>query len=114
MRCVPSNDRLIIVGDFNARVGSDLQKYKGVLGSHGVGKCDANGEVLLSLCSEYNLVVTNTLFKHTQSIKKKKKKQQHNNKEEKQRERKCCYFYFQNPKYVSGFWGYLIEYNQSY
>ena len=43
-----------------------------------------------------------------------KKKQQHNDKEEKQRERKCCYFYFRNPKYVTGFWGYLIEYNQSY
>ena len=43
-----------------------------MLGSHGVDKCDANGEVLLSLRSEYNLVVTNTLFKHTHKASRKK------------------------------------------
>ena len=58
-----------------------------MLGSHGVGKCDANGEVLLSLCSEYNLVVTNTLFKHTQSIKKKKTKNSNTTTKRKNRER---------------------------
>ena len=64
IRRVPSDDRLILVGDFNARVGSDTEKWKGVLGSHGVGKCNADGELLLTPLSEYNLVVTNTLFRH--------------------------------------------------
>ena len=35
-----------------------------MLGNHGVGKCNANKELLLALCSEYNLVVTNILIKH--------------------------------------------------
>lgn len=56
--CVLSDDWLIILmGDINARVGSDTEKWKGVLGSHGVTKCNANGELLLVLCSEFNLVV---------------------------------------------------------
>ena len=54
IRRVPSDDRLILVGDFNARVGSDTEKWKGVLGSHGVGKCNADGELLLTPLSEYN------------------------------------------------------------
>ena len=64
IRCVPPDDRLILVRDFNARVGSDTEKWKGVLGNHGVGKCNANKELLLALCSEYKLVVTNILIKH--------------------------------------------------
>ena len=54
IRRVPSDDSLILVGDFNARVGSDTEKWKGVLGSHGVGKCNADGELLLTPLSEYN------------------------------------------------------------
>ena len=69
IRLVPSNDRLILVRDFNAKVDSDTEKWRGVLGSHGVGKCNANGELLLALCSEYNLVVTNTLFKYEDTYK---------------------------------------------
>lgn len=71
IRCGPTDHRLILVGDFSvARVGSDTDKWKGVLGSHGVGKCDANGELLFALCSEYNLVKTKILFKHKETHKK--------------------------------------------
>ncbi|XP_068720611.1 uncharacterized protein [Montipora capricornis] len=70
IRRVPADDRLVLVGDFNARVGSDIEKWKEVLGSHGVGKCNASGELVLALCSEYNLVITNTLFKHKNTHKK--------------------------------------------
>ena len=66
---VPADDRLILIGDFNARIGSDSEKWKGVLGSQGVGKCNANGELLLALCSEYSLVITNTIFKHKEAHK---------------------------------------------
>ncbi|KAK2164624.1 hypothetical protein LSH36_61g09069 [Paralvinella palmiformis] len=33
------------------------------MGKHGIGKCNSNGELLLVLCSEYELIVTNTMFK---------------------------------------------------
>ena len=37
----PRTDKLILLGDFNARVGTDHQTWEGVTGSEGVGNATA-------------------------------------------------------------------------
>ena len=66
---VPSGDTLLLLGDFNARVGTDYTDWKGVLGPHGMGKMNSNGLLLLSLCAENNLTITNTLFRQADKYK---------------------------------------------
>ena len=56
-------DKLILLGDFNARVGTNHQTWEGVIGSEGVGKCNSNGLLLLKKCAEYELLITNTVFR---------------------------------------------------
>ena len=61
---VPPRDMLLVLGDFNARVGSNFQSWRSVIGPHGMGDCNGNGERLLDFCSNNQLLVTNTWFKH--------------------------------------------------
>ncbi|KAL8612440.1 hypothetical protein ACOMHN_058568 [Nucella lapillus] len=62
-------DKLILLGDFNARVGMDSASWKGVLGPHGTGKIHSNGLLLLGLCAENDLTITNTLFRQADKYK---------------------------------------------
>ena len=60
---IPRTDKLLLIEDFNARIGRDNHKWPLVTGKHGIGLCNSNSELLLILCSEFELIVTNTMFK---------------------------------------------------
>ena len=60
---ISSTDKLLLIGDFNARIGRENDKWPSALSKYGIGKCNSNGELLLALCSAFDLIVTNIMFK---------------------------------------------------
>jgi len=64
IRKTPASEHIFILGDFNARVGSDHESWQTALGHHGIGKMNENGQRLLELCCYHNLCVTNTFFQN--------------------------------------------------
>ena len=61
---IPPTDMVAVLGDFNARVGTDTNTWHTVLGPHGVGQVNENGQRLLDLCATNKLIITNTWFHH--------------------------------------------------
>jgi hypothetical protein len=55
---------LLIIGDFNAKVGSNNEGHESAMGKHGIGERNDNGERLLDICEINNLVITGTIFSH--------------------------------------------------
>ena len=58
------HDVLVLMGDFNAKVGQDDGMWRDVMGVFGIGTRNNNGQRLLELCSEHRLCITNTVFNH--------------------------------------------------
>nr|VZI50559.1 unnamed protein product [Spirometra erinaceieuropaei] len=59
---VSKADKLIVLGDFNVRVGTDHTAWREVLGPHGLRGSNDNGLLLLRTCAEHRLILTNTFF----------------------------------------------------
>ncbi|KAL9987722.1 hypothetical protein ACROYT_G002072 [Oculina patagonica] len=60
----PLHDLLILLGDANAKVGSDNTGWEGTLGNEGLGIMNDNGLRFASLCTENSLVIGGTCFQH--------------------------------------------------
>ena len=60
LELTPKKDVLFIIGDWNAKVGS--QETHGVTGKFGHGVQNEEGERLIGFCQENALVIANTLF----------------------------------------------------
>ncbi|XP_051657480.1 craniofacial development protein 2-like [Manacus candei] len=66
---IPADDKIIILGDFNTRVGKNFEAWKGILSKHGIRNCNNNGRLLLEFCAEQQLTITNTIFQQKNSLK---------------------------------------------
>ena len=62
----PKKDVLFIIGDWNAKVGS--QETSGVTGKFGLGIQNEVGQRLTEFCQENALVIENTLFQQHKRI----------------------------------------------
>ena len=65
---IPDDDKIILLGDLNAKVGRDSQTWK-CLVSHGLGKANSNGLQLLQSCNEHDLIIGNTWFRQKNKYK---------------------------------------------
>ena len=60
LELTPKKDVLFIIGDWNAKVGS--QETPGVSGKFGLGMQNEAGQRLIEFCQENALVIANTFF----------------------------------------------------
>ena len=63
LELTPKKDALFIVGDWNAKAGS--QETPRVIGKFGLGVQNEAGQRLIDFCQEKALVIANTLFNNT-------------------------------------------------
>ena len=56
------HDLLIFTGEMNTKVGEENWDYDEVMGKHGLGQRNDNGERLCEFCDMNELVITGTLF----------------------------------------------------
>ena len=60
LKLTPRKDVLFIIGDWNAKVGS--QETPGLIGKFGLEVQNEAGQRLIEFCQENTLVIANTLF----------------------------------------------------
>ena len=62
---VRSTESIILLGDFNAHIGTDSETWKGVIGRHGDPAFNENGQYSLQLCCSNGFCIMNTFFQYS-------------------------------------------------
>ena len=61
----PRHDIIITMGDWNAKLGHQMEGENGVVGKHGLGNDRSdNGERFIEFCAANNMAITTTMFPH--------------------------------------------------
>ena len=60
----PQRDLTLLMGDMNAKIGDCNIGYVEVIGTHGLGDINNNGERFAGLCAEHELVRGGSVFSH--------------------------------------------------
>ena len=61
---LPKKDVNIVMGDANGKVGQDNTGFENIMGQHGLGEMNENGERFANFCSFNDLVIGGTIFPH--------------------------------------------------
>ena len=64
-----ARDLTMVIGDLNAKVGSDNRNWEASMRTHGDGVVNENGEMFCDFCASNLLVIGGTLFPHKKSHK---------------------------------------------
>nr|KAG5700280.1 hypothetical protein BaRGS_022907 [Batillaria attramentaria] len=59
-----AKDMTILMGDFNAKIGSDNTGYEDTMGTHGLGQMNEDGERFADFCALNQLVIGGSIFPH--------------------------------------------------
>ena len=62
----PRRDVTLVMGDFNAKIGSDNANRETIMGKYGLGSMNENGEIFSDFRGSNELVIGGTIFPHKQ------------------------------------------------
>ena len=63
------NEEVIVMGDLNGHVGQRTEGYEQVIGHHGIGQRNTEGDRILNFCNSNGMKIMNTYFQHRESHK---------------------------------------------
>ena len=59
-----TKDITIVGGDLNAKVGQEIEGLEHVMGRHGLGERNENGQLFVDFCASHDSVIGGTIFPH--------------------------------------------------
>ena len=62
-------DIIILGGDLNAKVGQENEGLEHIMGRHGLGERNENGQFFVDFCARHDLVIGGTIFPHKDCLK---------------------------------------------
>jgi len=61
---VQKRNAIIVMGDMNAKIGSNNEGLEHIKGRHGIGNMNKNGELFSELCASCDLIIGGTVLPH--------------------------------------------------